>query len=53
MEIVVVDIGFYWVKYRLESRWEPAEYDGLFWLIGDGTGSDLYLIGTRLIEPMH
>lgn len=53
MEIVVVDAGFYWVKYRPESRWEPAEYDGWFWIIGDGTGSDLYLIGTKIIEPIH
>lgn len=53
MRTLKVRKGFYWVKYRPGSRWEPAEFDGVVWLIGDGTGSDLYLIGPRLREPVH
>lgn len=53
MEVVIAKPGFYWVKYRPGGRWEPAEYDGWFWMIGDGTGSDLYLIGPRIMEPVH
>lgn len=53
MEVVTALPGFYWVKYRPGGRWEPAEYDGWFWMIGDGTGSDLYLIGPRIVEPLH
>jgi hypothetical protein len=51
--IAPLDAGFYWVKSKLGARWEPAEHDGVAWLIGDGTGSDLYLIGPRIREPLH
>ena len=44
-----LEVGFYWVPCKLEARWEPAEHDGIAWLIGDGTGSDLYLIGHPLL----
>lgn len=50
---VIVEPGFYWVKLRPESRWCPAEFDGIFWHVGDGTGYDLYLIGPRIREPVH
>jgi len=45
--------GFYWVKPRADARWEPAEFDGESWLIGDGSGKDLYQIGSRIWEPVH
>ena len=51
--IAPLDAAFYWVKSKLGARWEPAEHDGVAWLIGDGTGSDLYLIGPRIREPLH
>tara|TARA_R110002072_G_scaffold284396_5_gene448690 strand:+ start:20828 stop:21112 length:285 start_codon:yes stop_codon:yes gene_type:complete len=52
-KIMAVDEGFYWVKYRPGSRWEPAEFDGVIWLIGDGSGYDLYVVGPRIQEPCH
>ena len=47
------EAGFYWVKHQAGSRWEPVEFAGSTWLIGDGTGKDLYLIGPRICEPCH
>ena len=47
------EAGFYWVKHQAGSRWEPVEFDGSAWLIGDGTGKDLYLISPRIWEPSH
>lgn len=52
-EIMVVEEGFYWVKYRPGSRWEPAEFDGVVWDIGDGSGYDLYVVASRIPEPAH
>lgn len=52
-EVIEVPEGFYWVKWRAGCRWEPAEFDGVSWLIGDGTGRDLYVIGPRIMEPAH
>jgi hypothetical protein len=51
MKVVIVEAGFYWVKYRPGGRWEPAEYDGEAWMVGDGSGRDLYMIGPRIREP--
>lgn len=48
-----IKAGFYWVKYSPDGRWEPAEFDGESWLIGDGTGVDLYVIGPHIREPVH
>ena len=53
MKPVTAEEGFYWVKYRPCGRWEPAEFDGVAWMLGDGTGSDLYVIGPRIREPLH
>jgi hypothetical protein len=53
MKVVIVEAGFYWVKYKPGSRWEPEEYDGWCCMIGDGTGGDLYLVGPRIMEPYH
>jgi hypothetical protein len=53
IEVMIVTEGFYWVKYEPHSRWEPAEYDGTAWKIGDGSGDDLYLIGPKIWEPVH
>lgn len=52
-KVMVVAEGFYWVKYRPGSRWEPAEFDGFLWNIGDGSGYDLYILGSRIFEPSH
>lgn len=52
-KIMFVEEGFYWVKYRPGSRWEPAEFDGVVWDIGDGSGYDLYLVADKLKEPAH
>ena len=52
-EILKVEEGFYWVKYRSGCRWEPAEFDGVIWHIGDGSGFDLYLVGPRALPPAH
>jgi len=52
-KVKVVAEGFYWVKYRPGSRWVPAEFDGVLWDIGDGSGKDLYMVGSRIQEPTH
>ena len=52
-EVIEVPEGFYWVKWRAGCRWEPAEFDGIAWLIGNGTGRDLYVIRPRIMEPRH
>lgn len=52
-DIQPIKAWFYWVKYSPDGRWEPAEFDGVTWLIGDGTGVDLYVIGPRIREPVH
>lgn len=51
--IMVVEEGFYWVKYRAGCRWEPAEFDGVVWHIGNGSGYDLYVVAYRIQEPHH
>jgi hypothetical protein len=52
-KIMDVVEGFYWVKCRPGGRWEPAEFDGIIWHIGDGSGYDLYVVGPRIQEPWH
>ncbi|MDX1490808.1 MAG: hypothetical protein R3332_05940 [Pseudohongiellaceae bacterium] len=47
------DAGFYWVKFRPGGRWEPLEFDGESWLSAEPDGSDLYIIGPRIPEPVH
>ncbi len=50
---ITVEEGFYSVKCRPGGRWEPAELDGWFWMLGDGSGRVLNLIGPRIMEPVH
>lgn len=45
--------GFYWVKFSPIGRWEPVEFDGIAWLTEELDGSDIYLIGPRICEPLH
>lgn len=47
----VEKVGFYWVKHNFNSRWEPAEFDGDTWHIGEGGGDDLFIVGPRIFEP--
>lgn len=52
-QVMVVPEGFYWVKYRPGSRWDIAEFDGVLWDLGDGSGYDLYVVASRIPEPKH
>lgn len=52
-KVRMVAEGFYWVKCCAGCRWEPAEFDGVIWSLGDGTGYDLYVVGPRIQEPPH
>lgn len=45
--------GFYWVKFRPNGRWDHIEFDGVAWMSEQLEGSDLYLIGPKIQEPLH
>lgn len=45
--------GFYWAKFRPGGRWEPVEFDGIAWMSEESDGSDIYLLGPRIMEPVH